>query len=191
MCITLFVSVCVCASRQPVCHHPCVLLMFNSSGELNHTHTHTRSSVMRLQLNHCPLSLWWASSRLWREATDGGDGGRGRGERGQQGGPQAALQGAQGASCTPRHPQQGRAAVSVQKQGLIDQLLDNVHFLAPVQVQGWRSLWRLRRARGGAVIILGGGAGCLRGFWVVVGWWQRVLMFFLIWHHSFKVTDYL
>lgn len=122
-------------------------------------------SVVRLQLHHCPLSLWGAPSSLWGETTYRGDCGRGRGEWRQQAGPQAALQGAQCASCTTWQQQQGGAAISVQQQGLIDQLLDNVHFLPPVQVQGWQSLWRLGRARGGAVSVLGGVAGCLRGVW--------------------------
>lgn len=145
------------------------------------------SSVMRLQLHHCPLSLWGASCGLWREAADGGDSSRGWSERRQKCGPQAALQGAQGAPSTTRHEEQWRAAVSIQQQGLIDQLLDYVHFLPPVQVQRRRSLRRPSRAGGGGIFILWGVAGRL---WEV--WDKRTLLSgkekVFVWTHSLRVV---
>lgn len=131
---------------------------------------------MRLQLHHCPLPLRGAAGGLRGETADWGDGGRGRGEGRQQTGPQAALQGAQSSSCTPWQQQQGGATVSVQQQRLINQLLDYVHFLAPVQVQGWGALWRPGRA---------GGAGRVGGVWREAVWERRVSVFVLVWPLGF------
>lgn len=141
---------------------------------------------MRLQLHHCPLPLWRGPSGLWGETTHCGDSGRGGSEWRQKAGPQAALQGAQRASCTPRQQQHRGAAISVQQQGLIDQLLDNVHFLSPVQVWWRRLLGRLRGARGGAVSILRGVAERPQGMLERSLWW--FLMFVIMWCHLFPFS---
>lgn len=120
---------------------------------------------MRLQLHHGPLLLRGTASGLWGEATDGGDRGRWGGEGGQQAGPQAALQGAERASGPAWQQQQGGAALPVQQERLIDQLLHDVHFLSPVQLGGRRLLWSCRRSWGGAVCIPGRVTARLRGVW--------------------------
>lgn len=151
------------------------------------------SSMMRLQLHHCPLLLWGTASGLRRETADRGDCGRWRGERRQQAGPQAALQGAQCASCTSWQQQQGGAALSVQQKRLIDQLLDNVYLLSPVQIEGWLLLWSCRWSRGGAVSIPGRVVGCLGGVWKR---WRRgerwlLLTFVPMWCHTLTSVGYL
>lgn len=120
---------------------------------------------MRLQLHHRPLLLRGTPSGLRGETADGGDGGGWGGEGRQQAGPQAALQGAQRSPCTSWQQQQGGAALPVQQKRLIDQLLDDVYFRPPVQVEGRRLLWRFRGTRGGAVSILSGVTGRLGGVW--------------------------